>query len=284
MVFLLVVPVAAPTQRPGIIVVVTEIGQVVQSVGVGVFGPLAVVISEVVHVLLVEEGVSHPEEERVVQHRVQGPQVASHVPHAPVEDLPHRVHPRGLGKLAPEPLRHFGNGVDSYPIDVVLADEISDPAEQGGADVVVLLLEVGQLGQPAVLNPVLVVVGEVLVRNLAPVVVVAGVVERRINSEIGVQIAHMVGHHVHHHQNIPLVASAHKVNEILLTAEVVVESIEVSAPIAMIPPVAVIDDRGDPNGVEAHTLDIVQIVNYTPISSSAVVPFMIQPLPRLSQP
>ena len=68
-----------------------------------------------------------------------------------------------MRKLAPEPFGHFRDGVYPDAIELVLADQISNPAEQGRADVVVLLLEVGQLGQPAVLYPILVVGREILV-------------------------------------------------------------------------------------------------------------------------
>ena len=65
-VFLLIIPIAAPAERPGVIVIVAEIGHIVESVHIDVLGPLAVVISYVGHVLLVEESVPDPEEVRIV--------------------------------------------------------------------------------------------------------------------------------------------------------------------------------------------------------------------------
>lgn len=52
--------------------------------------------------------------------------------------------------------------------------------------------------------------------------VVAGIVERRIHSEICVQVTHMVAYHIHHHQNTTLVTGIHEIDEIFLTAEFVV--------------------------------------------------------------
>ena len=114
--------------------------------------------------------------------------------------------------------------------------------------------------------------------------IVAGVVERRVHSEVGVQVAHMVAYHVHHYPNSSLMARAYKINEILLAAEVVVQFLQISSPISMIPSVSVIDDWRNPDRVEAHSLNIVQVIDNTPVSASAVVAFMIGTLPRLSQP
>ena len=70
MMLLLVVPIATPTEGSSIIVVVTEICQIVEFIGVNVLAPLVVVISHIVHVFLVEERVPDPEEERVVEHPI----------------------------------------------------------------------------------------------------------------------------------------------------------------------------------------------------------------------
>jgi hypothetical protein len=106
---------------------------------------------------------------------------------------------------------------------VVFIDHVSDPVEKRGPHVVVFLLEVGQLCQAAVLYSFLVVVREVLVRDLAPIVVVTAIVEGRISAVISVEVSHVVSHDVHHHQDSPLVAGADEVDEVLFRAEAVVE-------------------------------------------------------------
>lgn len=160
---LLIIPVACPAQSSGIIMVITEIGQIVQFVQIDAFAPLAVVIAQIVHVLLVEQGVSDPEEERIVENRIQCAHVSSHVAHPSIEDFSDCVYSCSLCELAPKPLRHLRYSINPYPIDMILVDEIAYPTEQGSADIVVLLLEIGQLGQSAVFNSILVVGGEILI-------------------------------------------------------------------------------------------------------------------------
>ncbi len=126
-------------------------------------------------------------------------------------------------------------------------------------------------------------VGEVGVSYVAPIVVVTRVVEGSVDPEVRVEVSHMIGNHVHHHQNPSLVAGADEVNEVLLRAEVIVEAVKVSPPITVVSPVAIVDDRGDPNRIEAHSLDIVQIVYYPSVPSSTVVSYIINALPKFPQ-
>jgi hypothetical protein len=91
--FLLVVPVASPAESTGVIVVITKIGHVVESVGVDILPPLIIVGSQVSHVLLIEESIANPEEERIVEAGIQRTKVASNIPHIPIEDLSDCVDP-----------------------------------------------------------------------------------------------------------------------------------------------------------------------------------------------
>ena len=87
MVFLLVFPVSCPTQSSSIIVVITEIGQVVKFVEINVLTPLGIVISKVVHVLLVEESISYPKEERIVENTIHTSHITTCITHRSIENF-----------------------------------------------------------------------------------------------------------------------------------------------------------------------------------------------------
>lgn len=106
------------------------------------------------------------------------------------------------------------------------------------------------------------------------------IIERSVDSEVGVEVAHVVGNYVNHDQDVALVAGVDEILEIFLWSEVIVELIEISAPIAMVAAVPIVDNGGDPDGIEAHTLYVVQIVSDSSISSTAVVPYLVSHLPK----
>lgn len=113
--------------------------------------------------------------------------------------------------------------------------------------------------------------GKILITDFAPIVVVTGIIERSIDSKVSVQIAHVVTHHINHDQNPSLVTSTYEINKVFLTAEVVIQFVEIASPIPMIPSIAVINDGWNPNGIEAHSLNIVEIVDDSAIATSAIV-------------
>jgi hypothetical protein len=129
----------------------------------------------------------------------------------------------------------------------------------------------------------LVVVSEISIRNLTPVVVVAGIVEGSVDSEICIEVAHVIGDDVYHDEDASFVTGINQIDEIFFGAEVVVEFVNVSGPISVISSVAVVDDRGNPDGIEAHAVDIVQIVDDSSIASTAIFPYLTTSIPRLSQ-
>ena len=71
MVLLLILPISAPTQSSCVIVIVAKISHIVEVIGVDVFAPFSVVVSDVVHIFLIEECVSDCEKERIVQTGIQ---------------------------------------------------------------------------------------------------------------------------------------------------------------------------------------------------------------------
>ena len=125
---------------------------------------------------------------------------------------------------------------------------------------------------------------KVLIRDFTPVVIMTWVVERCIYAEICIKVSHMISNDVDHDKNVPLMASIDKIYKILLGAEVIIKFVQISAPISMVSSIPIINDRRDPYSIEAHTLNIVKIVDDTFISSSTVVTYIISCIPRLSQP
>jgi hypothetical protein len=110
-----------------------------------------------------------------------------------------------------------------------------------------------------------------LVRDLTPVMVVAGISERSVDTKVCIEIPHMISDDVDHDIDASFVTGTDKVDEILFAAEVLVEFVEISTPIAVVSSVTIIDNRRDPYGIKAHSLNIVQIVDDSSISSSTIV-------------
>lgn len=98
---------------------------------------------------------------------------------------------------------------------------------------------------------------EIVVTDDAEIVVMVRWVERHILTVILIQITHVIADNIDHHPDIPLVAGSDKTNKVLLRSEVLIEFINIPAPIAMVASIAVVDDRADPDSIEAHTLDVV---------------------------
>lgn len=81
--------------------------------------------------------------------------------------------------------------------------------------------------------------------------------ERIIHSEVSVCVSHVVSNYVHHYPNISLVAGTHEINEVLFTSEFIIEAVKISAPISMVSAVSVVDDWRNPDGIKAHSLDVI---------------------------
>jgi len=69
-----------------------------------------------------------------------------------VVGLSDAVHPCGLVESRPERLGDLGDGVDPEPVDAVVADEVLDPRVERAHHVRVLVVQVWQARQPAVLH------------------------------------------------------------------------------------------------------------------------------------
>lgn len=69
-------------------------------------------------------------------------------------------------------------------------------------------------------------------------------------------------------------AGCNKINEICLRSEVLVQGLKISTPISMIPTIIVINDGADPNRVESHPLNIIQMVFYSYVPSTTIIAYI----------
>ena len=81
----------------------------------------------------------------------------------------------------------------------------------------------------------------------------------------------MIGYYINHHEHVLFMAGIDQILEVFFGSEVVVAVVDLAGPVAMVPSGSIVDTGGDPDGIEPHTLDIVEIVDDTSIASSAVV-------------
>ena len=80
----------------------------------------------------------------------------------------------------------------------------------------------------------------------------------------------MVGDDINHHLHFAGVESLDEILEVVFGAEVLVKLVQVRGPVAMVAQCCVFDNRGDPDCVESHSLDVVQLALNSFECSSAV--------------
>ena len=257
--------VVSAVEESGVVVVVHEEaeGVDVSELG-GLFVPS---IGNTSHGLAVHEGVLDGEVHGVVEEACQVVLVVAYVGRVAVEDLAHLEDASCLTELRPEILGHLRDGVDSDAVEGVLVNKILDPALQVGTHVGVALIKVGEACEAAVFHLPLVVP----VVNVTVLVVVFLLVQGVDLAEVVAYRGNMVGDHVYHYPDVSLMALADEVLEGGLVSEVLVEPFPVLGPVAVVAAVQVVHYGGDPDGVEAQVLDVVQVLHDAVIGTSAVV-------------
>jgi hypothetical protein len=251
-------------QESGVVVVVdenSESGEILE-------GTLSVIsVSNLVHALLSSENILDSVVHWVVEEASEVLLVWSNIVWISVEALSHLENARGLSVLRPELSFDFWDGIDSDSIKVVLLDQVVDPGLQVLSNIRVVLVEIWQVSESAVLNITCVIpVGDLAVR-----VVVIRLVEWIDSREVHTNWSDVVGNNVNHDPDVLLVSSLDQVLQIILTSKVRVDLLPVGSPVSVISTVDVVDDWGDPNGIESHTLDVVKVVLETLPVSTAVV-------------
>eukprot|EP00961_Rhodomonas_salina_P168870 2275605-Rhodomonas_salina.2 len=140
----------------------------------------------------------------------------------------------------------------------------------GGAD----LVEVGEVGEAAVLDVVLARACAVSGSSLGRVRASGGVpgscypspaarLRRRKLTEVVISVglrSKVVGDHVHHHPNVARMAGLDQRLQVFGRAKLLVDAVQIFRPVPVVSIRGVLDHRRDPNCVEAHPLDVVQVI------------------------
>jgi hypothetical protein len=198
-----------------------------------------ILVADLVHRLMAAENVFNGVVHRVVKQTRHIVLVRANVGGVAVEALSHLEDTSSRAELLPEGLGDLGDRVDSNTIEAEGVDEVLDPALQLAADVGVVLVEIRQVSEAAVLDLSLVVP----VGNLAVSVIVACLVVR---SDLGVVRAdrtNVVGNNVDHHPDALRVTRVDEVLQVLLGTEVAVVGVPVGRMVAVVA-VGVVRDDG----------------------------------------
>ena len=257
--------VGVSVQESWVVVVVNEDSEEVDILEVAVLSVVAV--PEVIHGLATSEHITNAVVHWVVEESGEVVLVRRDVGWVSVEALSHLEDTGGLAILLPEVAWDLWNGVDSDTIEAVVADDTSDPLLEVVADEGVALIEVWQVSQSAVLNLGLVVP----VLDLAVTVEVLGLVEWVELTVVSSDWASVVGDDVDHHPDALVVGSLDELLEVVLRTEVGVEVLPVTGPVSVVATIGVVHNWGDPDGIESHSLDVVELLDHTLVVSTTVV-------------
>jgi hypothetical protein len=252
-------------KETGVIVIVNE---KTEGIDIGEVGFLSIVsLLDLSHVLTATKDVVDGVVHRVVEEPSDGTLVGSDVSGVTVEALSHLEDAGGLTKLRPEVLGNLGDGVNSQTIEAVGLNQIVNPVLEFTSDVGVWLIKIGQVSETTVFNLALVVP----VVDLAVTVVVVWLVEGGDLSKIITDRGDVVTDNIDHNPDTFLMGSGNQLLEVVLCAEVAVDLVPVTGPVSVVATIAVVNGRWDPNSVEAHTLDVVQLTFEALESATAVV-------------
>jgi len=176
-----------------------------------------------------------------------------------VETFTHLENTSRVSKFLPEVLCDFRNSINSNTIELIGVDQVFDPVLEISSDVRVILVEIWEVSKSAVLDLPLVVP----VCNSAIVVVMLSLVERVDFAEVHTDWGNVVGDNIDHDVDTLGVSSFDEVLEIIVRTEMIVGLLPIGGPVTVISITVVVNDWGDPDGVETHTLNIIEVVGNT---------------------
>lgn len=172
-----------------------------------------------------------------------------------------------LSVLTPEFTLDFRNGVNADTVEVELLNKALNPVLEVLAYVRVVLIKIGKISKTAVLDVALVVP----VSDLAITVVVLRSIQGINLGEVLSNGSNVVTNDVNHHPNTLGMGSLNQVVEVVLRAEVFVDLLPVAGPVAVVTRVQVVNDWRDPDSIETHTLNVIEVVGDSLESTTAVV-------------
>lgn len=244
-------------------------------------GPTVVVVSDSPHVLLVDEKISHGEVPGIVQNGTNRGNITSNETHVTIEDFTSGENTSRGDVLAPESGVNFRDSINSKTINVVSLDEVLNPVDEVVADIRVVLVEISKTSKSAMLDVVHVLVTEVTIGDNAVRVIVFRFVEGNIFRVVLISVTHVITDDVDHNPDISLVTSVDKRLETISTTEFGVDFSHVLSSVTVECVGIVIRDRRNPDSIEAHTKDVVEIVFNTLEVTTTIVGLSVQVTIRL---
>jgi hypothetical protein len=182
--------------------------------------------------------------------------IVGHIANITLEHLAYLVDAGGLSVFLPEIFLDMGDSINADSVEVELLDCVAYPVLEGLSYERIVLVKVRKVGEPAVLDLILVIP----VVYLALGVVVLDLVEWLDDAVILVNPSHVVGHNIKHHPDVHGMSSINHVVEVVLCAEVRVHVVPVERTIAVVVVAEILGDRRNPDGVEAQILDVLKLV------------------------
>ena len=226
---------------------------------------LVVSTLDVVHIFTTSKHVTDGVVHRVVEKSSEGVLIWSDIGRVSIEALAHLEDAGGFTVFGPEIGGDLRDGVDTNTIETVGLDNTLDPVLEVLANVAVALIKIGESSKTAVLDRPL-----VTPVDIAVIVIVVALIKRVELTEVITDRSAVVGDDVNHHPDISLMGSLDEILQVIGTTEIGVDLLPVASPVSVITTVEIIDDRRDPDGIETHTLDIVQVVDESLVVTAAV--------------
>jgi len=230
-------------------------------------------IAEVAHGLGVGEHITHGEVHGVAQNAVKAALITGNVADVTVVVLTNGELADGRLELLPEGLLDFSDSVDAEAIAVISSD-LLDVLDQLLADESIGLVEIRKARETAVLDfrlviPVLDVAAS---RAAVAIVVVVNAVEgdELVVPAIGLGVTHVVADDIDHKIHATVFEGVVQVDKVIKSTKVFIDSSDILGPVAMIALVSVLNNRTDPDSIEAHALDVVELVYDTLEHATAI--------------
>lgn len=228
---------------------------------------LVVAALNVTHPGSISENIVNSVVHRVIKEGSDGALVASNIRRVSVEALTHLEDSTCWPKFTPEIFTDLRDSVNSDPIEAIIRYEISNPGLELGSDICVVLIQIGQVSQAAVLNVTLVIpVGDLAVGVVVYCLVVGGDL-----SVVSTDRSHVIGNNINHNPDSFGVGGVNEVFKLLSSAEVRVDLVPVFSPVAMVSTRRVSHNRRNPNSVKSHSSDVVELICDTNEGSTTVI-------------
>jgi hypothetical protein len=253
-------------EEAGVVMIVDEDAESINILEV--LGLSAIPVADVIHRRVTAKYVTDSVVHGVVKQSSDVVLIGSNVSGIAVEALAHLENTSRCSVLTPEVLGNLGDCVDTDAIELVFCHDVLYPVLEVASDVrVTVLVEVWQVGKAAILDLGLIVP----VDDLAVGVVMFRLIEGIDLAVVSTDRADVVSDNVDHHPDTLGVGCADEVNEVLLGTKVRVCALPIGGMVAMIAAGGILNDGGNPDGVESHTLDVRKLVDHALVVTATIV-------------